>query len=105
MLPPSLRAMRLFQIGIISKNPQSFLSVQPYSNPPIKVSLGLDWKLVILERKASTDYSSAAITETASPRSRTSLVMARADRPSGPFYGHSALDLKAAASPSSIVLF
>ena len=56
--------MRLFQIGIISKKPQSFLSVQPYSNPPIKESLGMDWKLVILEQKASTDYSSSTITTT-----------------------------------------
>ena len=66
MLPPSLHwnAMRVFQIGIISKKPQSFLSVQPYSNPPIKESLGMDWKLVILEQKASTDYSSSTITTT-----------------------------------------
>ena len=56
--------MRVFQIGIISKKPQSFLSVQPYSNPPIKESLGLDWKLVILEQKASTTIpSSATITK------------------------------------------
>ena len=55
--------MLLFRIGIISKKPGSFLSVQPYSNPTIKESLGLDWKLVILEQKASTDYFSATITK------------------------------------------
>ena len=63
MLPPSLDAMRLFQIGIISKKPRSILSVQPHSNPTMKESLGLDWKVVILEQKASTDYSSATITK------------------------------------------
>ena len=57
--------MLLFQIGIISKKPQSFLSVQPYSIPTIKESLGLDWKVVILEQnlKASTDLPSAIITK------------------------------------------
>ena len=66
MLPPSLHAMLLFQIGTISKKPRSFLSVQPFISP--KEFLQLPWTglegrvtVVILEQKALIDYSGVTL--------------------------------------------